>query len=61
MVRATPYKLRTIMKVYVVFLFKKDGKSFVEETIGVRRSSEAANRLLGGRYGGFVEYDTKEK
>ena len=48
------------MKVYVVHLNKKVGKEWVEEVIGVRRSPEAANKLLDGRNGGFCEYDTNE-
>lgn len=49
------------MKVYVVFLTKRIEGVMVDETIGVRRTPEEANKLLDGRYGGFCEYETKPK
>ena len=45
------------MKVYVVTVIKGG----VEEVIGVRRTPEEANKLLGGRYGVFTEYETNPK
>lgn len=55
--RANPCTIHDIMKVYVVFLIKTG----VEEVIGVRRSPQAANKLIDGRNGYFTEYETNPK